>query len=392
MQLKRSRAVEARWSAKSGARAAACPCEHHEQQQQLARVPVAEAPSVPTASELDASPDNVAGIELLYNALVRDFKPPESRCAKADSKSKTKSKLESKALQSLERYTENLKMFNSMATQVSANAIAANLNEARGTIQQHMRLMSALLVLSKRFRNLASITRVESELRQFAAQNGLTFEALQLFIKDKYDHVSLTCNLTEERADKEEGVEEQGRPAVTKLLQTMAEHHCMWQIGERFVTLRMRAPTSLVPCESTSAECTSAALRRQLGNVKWASEYFTFTGRVTCADEASSNLGADCDIYDRMPFLRPLRFICKLHKKHKTGRICFNNFAEDRTGLLHSTLPFKFDGGFRRFRQALRYLIRTRLKVIVSDSGPGAQANYRESRNQSFASLSQHRG
>ena len=288
--------------------------------------------------------------------------------------------------ESPENYKFELDVFNHMLNIVSFTSVGQSLGKDERTIRRTVRLMSALTVLHKRYRNICAVKRVHYHLQRIGGDN---FRPMQFLLKDKYDIVTLRVRQFERVDDPPEtGSKEGSKDAIdgkkqtvtSKLLQLRSSFHCLWKVHGRYISCRQRNPTTLVPVECETAECTTQAVDSQLGDLTWFRDTFEVTGRVSVADEHPSNPKSDWTLQQRYPWLKMVQFVCKLHKICKSGEVLFRPFPLERTGLVHTTLSFMFSGAFTKWKNAAKQIIwETMAYHLFEEVGAGHEAaQYRD--------------
>ena len=274
-------------------------------------------------------------------------------------------------------YKRELDVFNHMAHMVSKSATAEAAGYSRRTLTRKTRLISAILVLVRRYNNLMGIQKVQNFM---LAQSNDT-EPLAFIQKEKFDEVSFLLRLTEEAAKRhEDGTldDQQKETVVAKLLQLQLTYYCVWRVDETHVHLKLRQPTVLQAIECNTAEAIKAGLLRMIGDLEFARQTFPLCARMPITDEAAAITKANYSLLESLPWLKCVPFICKLHKKNKTAKMQLSVYALDKSGVVNTCLALQYGGAFRRFKRTLKGLIKQRLVCRPwGEHGPGAEATAR---------------
>ena len=273
-------------------------------------------------------------------------------------------------------YERQLDLFNHMAHMVTKTSAAETANTSRRSVTRKTRLLAAIIILVRRFNNLMSLKTVHSYLCSVAGDEA--FEALAFIQKEKFDEVSFFLRVTESTDKGRLGGDkdaDQKETVIAKLLQVSITYHCVWKVGSEHVHLKLKQPTVMQSIENNTAEAIKAALQRMYGDLSFARSTFKLTGRMPITDEAGAITKCNYAILEAMPWLKLAAFVCKLHKKHKAAKTQLEVFRMDRSGLVNLCLSLQYGGAFRKFKRALKFLIKRRLVVRPwGTDGPGANA------------------
>ena len=255
------------------------------------------------------------------------------------------------------------------------------------TVVRKQRLIAATIVLAKRWRAFTVIGQLNELLKSMAHSRGLM--AMQ---KIKYDGVSfrLVLDDADQAADDVDNpnatkpdIYEEKPSVIAKLLQVTVVYACLWKVGERYLSITTRGPTTVRPLDADSAVCIVDGLTKEAGVPGFFKHAFDDFVRLVAADDAGSNGLADLTIWFLHNWQHLLKFVCSIHKEHRVCEIQLGTFASDSSGLRNSSLASQYAGVFRKVRAEMKAVIKEKLvfrPLAAGETGSSPEhARYRQS-------------
>ena len=257
----------------------------------------------------------------------------------------------------------------SMIHLTSYSAIGRQLKMDRKTIQRKMRLQASIMYFSTVTRMWSVVMATHHFLQSLYAD----FKACFHLLKQSYDEVQLALRVSEIPQDMPLWVSNASKREVimAKLEQVNTEHIFLFRANDVHFALEFQPPTLLVPIESTHGECISAACAGQERGNSWAAQAFAGRGRMTIADNHSSNGLSDYYLY-MLDWARALlRWICQIHAGHKICELQWATFPSDLRGMMAATLLVRYPGKFSAWKKGCKAWFRAKCKrVLRSDVQP----------------------
>ena len=268
----------------------------------------------------------------------------------------------------------------------STLAISRVLKIDRMTVRRKMRLMAAAIVFGLKHRMWLAVKSAHS----FLQDRCWDFEACQHVLGQRYDEMQIALKVTEIPPDMPLWLSKaNGKSRVfAKLMQVLTQHSFLFRCNGAHLAIVAEPPTLIKPIESTHAQCVLAALKSQEAGNDWARSAFTDSGRITGADNHSSNASSDFKQFQldwESGYVRTLlRWVCQVHAGHKVAEVSWQAYLSDLRGIMASTMMLRVPGNQSKWKRGCEIWIDHKVtRIPSSEATPDPIAE--EFRRQVFA-------